>query len=266
MDLLTVPMPERTAPPAAPPPTSALLVDGLRKSFDGKTSVVRDVSFSIPRGQAVALIGANGAGKSTLMRCCLRLIEPDAGFIALHGQRMTGLGPRALRRVRSSIGFIFQRHNLVPRLSVLTNVLHGVQARRSGPPAWFQALAERRVREEAMRCLEIVGLGALADRRVDQLSGGQSQRVAIARALMQRPRMMMADEPVASLDPSAGEEVMALFLELIRMEGLTLLFSSHNLEHAVKYSDRVLGLRRGRLELDEPSVMLDVASLRGLYE
>jgi phosphonate transport system ATP-binding protein len=149
---------------------------------------------------------------------------------------------------------------------VLTNVLHGVQARGSGPAAWFQALAERRVREEAMRCLEIVGLRALADRRVDQLSGGQSQRVAIARALMQRPRMMMADEPVASLDPSAGEEVMALFLELIRMEGLTLLFSSHNLEHAVKYSDRVLGLRRGRLELDEPSVMLDVASLRGLYE
>jgi phosphonate transport system ATP-binding protein len=122
------------------------------------------------------------------------------------------------------------------------------------------------LRDEALVCLERVGLGHVAARRADKLSGGQSQRVAIARALMQRPRLMVADEPVASLDPSSGEEVMRLFAELIRREGLTLLFTSHDLSHAIAYADRVIALRRGAIVLDAPSSELNVATLRALYD
>jgi len=252
--------------PSAAPASDAcpLAVSGLAKSFGAKR-ILSGVDLSVRSGEAVALIGSNGAGKSTLLRCCLRLVEPDEGRVDILGERVTGAGDRVLRGVRARVGFVFQRHNLVPRLSVLTNVIHGAQARRRGPRLWFHWLAPRREREEAMHCLERVGLADLAGCRCDTLSGGQSQRVAIARALMQRPRVMFADEPVASLDPQAGEEVMELFLELIRREGLTLFYTSHHLEQALVYSDRVMGLRAGKLELDAPSNTLEAESLRGIY-
>jgi phosphonate transport system ATP-binding protein len=242
-----------------------LAVAGVAKRF-AATQVLHGVDFSVPAGQAVALIGANGAGKSTLLRCCLRLIEPDAGTIRLLGRDVRALDPAGLRGLRAEVGFVFQKHNLVGRLSALTNVLHGAIGRTGFGRAWFQSLAPRALREEALACLERVGLAAIADRRADRLSGGQSQRVAIARALMQRPRLMFADEPVASLDPAAGEEVMALFLDLIRRQGLTLLFTSHDLAHAIAFADRVIALRAGRIVLDAPAATLDVARLRALYD
>jgi phosphonate transport system ATP-binding protein len=243
-----------------------LQVRGLSKRFDRARAVLTDISLEVGKSQAVALIGANGAGKSTLLRACLRLIEPDTGEIRLLGQDVRSLGPETLRRLRGRVGFVFQRHNLVPRLAVLSNVLHGAVGRQSGPRSWFHGLAPRALREEAMGCLERVGLSGIASQRADQLSGGQSQRVAIARALMQRPEIMLADEPVASLDPAAGEEVMDCFLSLSRREGLTLVFTTHNLQHAIDYSDRVVGLRDGRLTIDAPSSSLDQVSLRGFYE
>ena len=242
-----------------------LEVRGLSKRF-GAVSVLSDVSLAVGGAQAVALIGANGAGKSTLLRSCLRLIEPDAGEIRLLGEDVRALRGTGLRGLRAKVGFVFQRHNLVPRLPVLSNVLHGALARRAGPRAWFHEIAPRRLREEAMGCLERVGLADVAKRRADQLSGGQSQRVAIARALMQRPQVMFADEPVASLDPAAGEEVMGCFLELIRRERLTLVFTTHNLRHALDYGKRVVGLRGGRVTIDAPAKALDLSSLRSFYE
>jgi phosphonate transport system ATP-binding protein len=164
------------------------------------------------------------------------------------------------------VGFVFQRHNLVPRLSALTNVLHGSQSRVRGPCAWFQGLAPRALREEAMRCLELVGLAHVAGQRADRLSGGQSQRVAIARMLMQRPEFVVADEPVASLDPAAGEEVMRLLVRLLRERDLTLIFISHDLRHAVEFADRVIGLRGGRIELDGPAAGQDPGRLAEIYE
>jgi phosphonate transport system ATP-binding protein len=153
----------------------------------------------------------------------------------------------------------------VPRLPVLSNVLHGALARGAGPRAWFHQSAPCALREEAMGCLERVGLAELALRRADRLSGGQSQRVAIARALMQRPEVMFADEPVASLDPAAGEEVMGCFLDLVRRERLTLVFTTHDLRHALHYGERVVGLREGRVGIDAPAATLDLPSLRSFY-
>lgn len=256
---------EAIASPVHAVTTDDLAVSGLSKSFDGRAKILRDIEFSISKGEAVALIGANGTGKSTLMRCCLGLVTPDSGSVNLLGTDITTLQRRDLRDLRAAAGFVFQRHNLVPRLSALCNVVHGAQGRCRGPRQWHQAFAPREVREEAMHCLDMVGLAHLAQQRVDQLSGGQSQRVAIARALMQRPKIMFADEPVASLDPHAGEEVMSLFIELIKGEGLTLFYSSHNLDHALRFSDRVIGLRGGVVALDAPASALSSPGLNELY-
>ncbi|WP_119459004.1 ATP-binding cassette domain-containing protein [Rhodospirillaceae bacterium SYSU D60014] len=250
---------------AAVPAAVDLDIRGMVKSFGEAKPVLNGVDLAVLRGQSVALIGANGAGKSTLLRCCLRLIEAEGGSVRLLERDVRRLAPRDLRRLRARVGFVFQRHNLVPRLSALSNVVHGAQARHAGARYWLHGLAPKAVREEAMHCLDLVGLPHIARQRVDSLSGGQSQRVAIARALMQRPQFVMADEPVASLDPNAGEEVMGLFSDLMRREGLTLLFSSHDLRHAVDYADRIVGLRAGRVELDGPARAQDFAGLREIY-
>ena len=243
-----------------------LAIAGLTKTFDGRRPILDNVSLQVPQGQALALVGSNGAGKSTLLRCCLRLIEPDGGRIRLLGREVRELNRRALRRLRAEVGFVFQRHNLVAQLSVLSNVLHGAQSRHGGPSVWYHPLAPRHVREEAMHGLELVGLADFAAQRADRLSGGQSQRVAIARTLMQRPRLMFADEPVASLDPHAGEEVMELFADLIRRQRLTLVFTSHHIEHALRFGDRVVALRSGGIALDASAGVLDAATLRQIYE
>ena len=243
-----------------------LVVRGLRKGYEGGAPVLAGIDFQVPKGQSVALIGANGSGKSTLLRCCMHLIAPDEGVVHLLGHPVGNMNPKALRHLRAKVGFVFQKHNLVPRMSALSNVLHGSIARSSFARSWSHSWASTALREEALTCLARVGLSQIAAQRVDKLSGGQSQRVAIARALMQGPRMMMADEPVASLDPSSGEEVMRLFSTLVREEGLTMLFTSHDLSHAIKYADRVIALKHGVIALDAPSSELNVAQLRALYD
>lgn len=248
------------------PVDSLLAIQHLRKSFDGRTAVLADVCLALGQNESVALIGSNGTGKSTLLRCCVRLIEPDGGTVRLLNQDVGALRGRALRTLRAQIGFVFQKHNLVPRLSVLSNVVQGALGRLGGPNGWHQLLAPQAVRAEAMHCLDQVGLADLTERRADQLSGGQSQRVAIARALMQRPRLDLADEPVASLDPKAGEEVMSLFANLMRSEGVSVLFTSHNVGQAIRYSDRVIGLRAGRIALEGRSTRQSEAALNTLYE
>lgn len=243
-----------------------LHVEDLYKSFGKKLSILKGVSLSLAANEAVALIGSNGAGKSTLLRCCVRLVEPDSGRIELLEQDARAQRGVHLRRLRAQVGFVFQRHNLVPRLSVLTNVIHGAQARTSGPRVWYQSLAPSALRREALHCLDQVGLAGLADRRADQLSGGQSQRVAIARVLMQRPRLVFADEPVASLDPRAGQEVMELFTETMRRERLSVLFTTHDVGDAINYSDRVIGLQGGRVTLNGISHQQDAAELHAIYD
>lgn len=260
-----------TAPGAVPTPQAAqsaeLTVHGLSKRYSGESEpVLRNVSFRVEPGERVALLGANGSGKSTLLRCCLRLVEPCSGEVQLFGKDVLNLPRGRLRTLRSRTGFVFQRHNLVGRLSVLSNVIHGALGRSRHPGAWFQATAGAQWRAAAMHCLEEVGLGDYAARRADRLSGGQSQRVAIARTLMQQPRMVFADEPAASLDPAAGEEVMALFARLIASHGMALVFSSHDLDHARRHADRVIALRAGEVAFDRPVAAVDFQGLETLYQ
>jgi phosphonate transport system ATP-binding protein len=261
--------------PAAPPrqagaefaPVSPVDVEArdLAKRF-GETPVFADVSFRLARGEAVALVGANGAGKSTLLRCLMGLIPASGGSVHLLGQQTNAATGSDLRALRSQVGLVSQKHNLVPRLSVLSNVVHGLLGKHPGLRHWTHSLAPQTSREAAMFALERVGLADFAQRRADRLSGGQSQRVAIARAQVGAPRVLFADEPCASLDPSAGKDVMDLFFRLVRDEGVSVVFTSHNIEHALKYGDRVLGLAQGRLQLDATAASLSAADLRGLYD
>lgn len=244
----------------------AVRVAGLHKCYPGETrACLRGVNCEVRAGERVVLLGSNGSGKSTLLRCLVRLIDCNSGSIHLFGEDVLTCRGAKLRRLRSRTGFVFQKHNIVARLSVLTNVLHGAQSRHGGPGTWFHACAPNRLRDEAMECLTRVGMQDFADRRADRLSGGQSQRVAIARSLMQRPRLLLADEPAASLDPTSGEEVMNLLTTLMRDQGTTVLFSSHDVDHARRYADRVIGLRDGGVVCEGPATGVSADQLSALY-
>lgn len=240
-------------------------IAGLTKSF-GPRAIIRGLDLAVPPGESLALIGANGTGKSTLLRMIVRLSEADAGAITVLGEPVMSLRGAALKRFRARVGVVFQKHNLVARASALTNVVHGVQSRRSGPRTWFQSLAPAEVRDEAMTCLAAVGLADKALQRADSLSGGQSQRVAIARMLMQRPEIVLADEPDASLDPRAGREVMELLFRLTRDKGLTLVFVSHHMAHALRFSDRIVGLGGGGIAMDRRALHCSERELADFFD
>lgn len=238
---------------------------GVSKCF-GDTPIFSDVSFRLERGSSTALVGANGVGKSTLLRCTMGLIPVTSGSVCLLGQDKGDARKADLRRLRTRVGLVSQKHNLVSRLSVLSNVLHGLLGQSGGPRHWAQSLAPETSRKAAMEALEKVGLAHLALRRADRLSGGQSQRVAIARAIVAQPEVLFADEPTASLDPQAGQDVMDLFMSLARERGVTVVFTSHNIDHALTYGDRVLGLADGTKKLDATAASLKASDLRGLYD
>lgn len=242
-----------------------LRVTELAKSFNG-VPIFKHVTFELTRSEVVAIVGANGTGKSTLLRCLMGLIPTDAGEIDVLDTNLRTASNAELRTLRSKMGLVSQKHNLVPRLSVLSNVVQGLLGQKPGVRHWCQSFAPASSRNRAMAALEKVGLAHLASRRSDRLSGGQSQRVAIARALVGKPNILIADEPTASLDPAAGEDVMELFFDLARQEGVTVIFISHNIAHALQYGDRVLGLADGGMQLDERSERLSAAELRGLYD
>lgn len=232
----------------------------------GTTAIFDDVSFRLARGEAVALVGANGAGKSTLLRCLMGLIPVSAGSVHLLERDPAQTKGAALRGLRAQVGLVSQKHNLVPRLSVLSNVIHGFLGQAPGLRHWSHVLASNASRDAAMQALDKVGLADFATRRADRLSGGQSQRVAIARAIVSNPKVLFADEPCASLDPSAGEDVMELFFRLVKHDGVTVVFTSHNIAHALRFGDRVLGLAQGRLHLDATAASLSASDLRRLYD
>ncbi|NOZ28842.1 MAG: phosphonate ABC transporter ATP-binding protein [Chloroflexi bacterium] len=241
-----------------------LEVQHLTKIYEDGTRALTDVSFTVENGEFVVLLGLSGSGKSTLLRCINRLIEPTSGKIIFDGVDVTAASGAELRRIRRSIGMIFQQFNLVERSTVLTNVLTG----RSGylnPLTSALGLFPREEVERAMRNLERVGIADKAYNRADTLSGGQQQRVGIARALMQEPKLILADEPVASLDPVLAHSILRYLEQLNREDGLTVICSLHIPSWARRYGTRILALKEGRLVYDGPPEALDRQRFREIY-
>ncbi|MEM0949074.1 MAG: ATP-binding cassette domain-containing protein [Pseudomonadota bacterium] len=261
----TIVEPVRTGAQSVPVSPVDVSAENVTKQF-GDALIFKDVSFRFARSEAVAIVGANGTGKSTLLRCVMGLIPVSSGQVTVLNQNVGEASEAQMRAVRARTGLVSQKHNLVPRLSVLSNVVQGLLGQKPGFRNWTHVLAPSASREAAMAALEKVGLAHLALRRADRLSGGQSQRVAIARAIVGQPEVLIADEPCASLDPAAGEEVMELFFDLARAQKVTVVFISHHIEHALAYGDRVLGLADGRLKLDATAASLNASDLRGLYD
>ncbi|MEJ7891905.1 MAG: ATP-binding cassette domain-containing protein [Solirubrobacteraceae bacterium] len=226
-----------------------LRISGLRKSFGGRV-VLDDVDLGVGAGELVAVLGANGSGKSTALRCVVGLVEPDGGSIEIAGQEVIGLRGAQLVAARRRAAMVFQQIHLVRRRTALDNVCCGALGRLRARESLVPALFGRALREEAMACLHRVGLADRAAERVSRLSGGQQQRVAIARALCQRAQIVLADEPVAALDPTAAEQVMALLAELAHAEGLGVAVVLHQPELARRHADRVVGLLHGRVAFD----------------
>lgn len=241
-----------------------LVVDGLTCRFGSKTAVDK-ASFSIPRGSFIGVIGRSGAGKSTLLRMINRLAEPSQGRILFEGTDVTALQGAALRQWRARSAMIFQQFNLVGRLDVLTNVLMG---RLATMPTW-RSLVQLWPDEDkaiAMSALEQFDMAQAASQRADQLSGGQQQRVAIARALVQEPDVILADEPIASLDPRNTRIVMDALLRINKHFGITVICNLHSLDLARTYSDRLLGMSAGRIVFDgRPEALTDQVA-RELYD
>ncbi len=240
-----------------------LVLEGVSKAY-GKSLAVSDVSLGIERGQFVGVIGRSGAGKSTLLRMMNRLTDPTSGRILWDGLDVTALSGRPLRDWRRRCAMIFQQFNLVGRLDVLDNVLMG---RLTHTPAWRSAckMWTREDRAIALAALDQMDIAGLATNRADNLSGGQQQRVAICRALVQEPEIVLADEPVASLDPRNAKIVMDALLRINRHFGLTVLVNLHSLDLARSYCDRLVGMAGGRLVFDDVPAALTDDVARQLY-
>jgi phosphonate transport system ATP-binding protein len=222
---------------------------GLSKRYPGGAVALDQVDLSVGAGEFVTLIGPSGAGKSTLLRCVNGLVTPSAGEVTVDGESVTEGSPERLRRIRARVGFVFQHFNLIKRLNVLDNVRVGALARVGTGPSLLARFPEVET-ERAHRALRRVGLAGLEARRADTLSGGQQQRVGIARALVQEPRVLLADEPMSSLDPALSRSLMELLRHINQEDGLTVVASLHALDLAVSYGGRIVGLREGRLVHD----------------
>jgi len=244
----------------------AITLDGVVQRFDGRVALA-GVSARIEPGQFVAIVGRSGAGKTTLLRCLSRSLVPTEGVIRFGDRNVAALRGAALRAHRAGVGMIYQQFNLVKRLRVLDNVLVGRLPHLRG---WRRAAALLRwfdsaEREIGLRCLDHVGLLARAWQRTDTLSGGEQQRVAIARILAQSPRLILGDEPVASLDVVNATTVMEMLRRVASETGLTVIATLHHVEYARRYADRVLALRSGRLVFDGPAADLGDAVIAGIF-
>jgi phosphonate transport system ATP-binding protein len=248
---------------ALSPTDPAIRIVGLSKRF-GDRIVLDDVSFEVAAGEVVAILGASGAGKTTLFRCVTRLAQSDGGQIFLGEYAIRSLGGRQLSIARSEIGLIFQQFNLIRRLSTLDNVLVG---RLGEVPTWRVMLRRlpQRDRQLALAALDRVGMLPYALQRADSLSGGQQQRVAIARALAQQSRFVLADEPVASLDPESAKSVLSILRDIAKERMIAVLVSLHQVEFAIQFADRVIGLRAGRMIADRAAAAFAEADHRMIF-
>ena len=253
--------PAHAVRPAADP---IVRIDGLSKQFPNGPLALDQVSLAVPRGQLLCLIGLSGSGKSTLLRHLNGLHRPTSGDVEVMGVDVVRVKRSQLRELRREVGFVFQQFGLVGRLSCLENVLSGALGRLRAPR--FGVLSySTALRRQALEHLDRVGLADRAFQRSDTLSGGQMQRVAIARTLMQEPTLLLADEPVASLDPESSAQVMDVLFRIVVEEQLTVICTLHQVELALGWANRIVGLRDGHLVLDQPVAELDEREVMDVY-
>ena len=249
---------------STPAETPALQVRELTKAYGG-TRALDGISFEVAPGEFVAILGRSGAGKTTLFRCLTRLIQPDSGTVSVGGQALAALQGRQLRDARRGIGLIFQQFNLIRRMTAIENVL----ADRLGHVATWRVLLRRfshADRQLALASLDRVGLLAQAYQRADTLSGGQQQRVAIARVLAQQSRLILSDEPVASLDPEAAASVLGMLRAIAHERQIAVVCSLHQVELALEFANRIIGLRAGQLVANHPVAQLGPAERSHIYQ
>ncbi|MGF1621083.1 MAG: phosphonate ABC transporter ATP-binding protein [Rhodomicrobiaceae bacterium] len=241
-----------------------LRIRNLVKSYGNNDPVLKGLDLEVPGESMVSIIGASGAGKSTLLRCINRLVEPTSGTVELNGVMLTSLRGKSLRLARRRIGMVFQAFNLVDRLTVMENVQSGRLGYISTWRAAFRRYPKADIRR-AYELMERVGIAHYANKRADELSGGERQRVGVVRALMQEPEILLADEPTASLDPKTSEQIMDLLRALSRELRLPVLINIHNVTEAKAYTDRIVGMRYGRIIFDDDPDKLDEEAMERIY-
>ncbi len=246
--------------------TAALIdVRNLEIQFPTGRQALDGASLTVAPGELAVLLGANGCGKSTMLRCIAGMLRPTAGEVRVAGQVISDLSGRALAQARTALGMIFQHAHLVRRRSVLANVLTGTLGRHRTVRVSLGMLPSCE-RPHALACLDAVGLRAFAPQRAGTLSGGQAQRASVARALAQRPQALLADEPVASLDPEAADDLMQLLRRIAHDDGLGVLCVLHQPDLARRYADRILGMQAGRIVFDERPNRVAESAVAALYE
>ena len=241
-----------------------LKIDQLSKTYENGTVALRDVSFSVEKGEFVVILGKSGSGKSTLMRCINRLVEPSSGKVFFDEEEVTGVSPKRLRELRKKTGMIFQQYNLIPRYSVQLNTLMGRLASTSSITSMMNYFSD----EDVVHSRQVLDRLSLSDKyfhRSEELSGGQQQRVGLARALMQEPELILADEPVSSLDPASSRQIMELLAEFNEKDGVTILCNLHLPALAQEFGSRILVLSEGQIAYDGPAGNLNEVELNSLY-
>lgn len=241
-----------------------LEIKNLTKVYEGNVQALDNVSFNVQPGEFLAVIGLSGSGKSTLLRCINRLVEPTNGEIIWDGVDVTKADPDELRRIRRQIGMIFQNFNLVDRSKVLTNVLAGRLGYTNPAMSLVNRFSKNDV-EMAYKQLDRVGIRDQANKRADELSGGQQQRVSIARAMMQNPKIILADEPVASLDPVLAHSIMQYLEKINKEDGVTIICSLHFLDLVHRYANRAIALNAGVLMFDGAPKEIDDIKFKEIY-
>lgn len=236
----------------------------VSKQYAQDTIALSGVSFSVSEGEFISIIGPSGAGKSTLLRCINRMIDATGGEIIFDGVNVCTLGKSGLRKMRTRIGMIFQHYNLVERLTVIENILHGRLGYKSTLAGIFGSYSQEE-KNQAFEIVSILGLNDQIYKRCDQLSGGQKQRVGIGRALIQNPKLMLCDEPIASLDPNASKVIMDYLRNISKAMGITCLVNLHQVDVALKYSDRMIGINNGKVIYDGSPQSITAAQIYTIY-
>ena len=242
-----------------------LRIEKLCKTYGQGTEALRGVSIVIEAGEFVVVLGKSGSGKSTLLRCINRLVEPTSGRIFLNDEEVTGASSRHLRQLRKKIGMVFQQYNLVSSCSVQTNVLAGRLASISTAASILNIFSKADIKK-SQQVLDRLGIVEKDLERADKLSGGQQQRVGLARALMQDPQLILADEPVSSLDPGTSRQIMDLLLDFNRQDGVAVICNLHLPSLAKEYGSRIIALNEGRIVYDGPATDLSESELNSFYD